>query len=160
MRSTLLRVLIKKWRQRLVPRFADTLSGSAGPNALQGGQGNNLIWGSAGTDSHSGGLGADVFLYRSEAEIGNGMDPCDWILDVQNDDRLDLSCLDANRVKSGDQAFSWIGTAAFRSPGQLRYTLLSGVRLLEGNTIGTRGAEFQILMPGGFALRARTHVLL
>lgn len=58
--------------------------------------------------------------YRSEAEIGNGIDACDCILD-------------ANPAKSGDQAFSWIGSSR---------------------------AEFQILMPGGFALHAGTHVLL
>ena len=141
-------------------RFADTLTGSAGPNALQGGEGNDLIWGSAGADRHSGGPGADQFLYRSEAEIGNGVDACDWILDFQADDRLDLSRLDANPAKSGNQAFSWIGTAAFRSPGQLRYTVLNGIGLLEGNTIGTTGAEFQLLLPGAFALRGGTHVLL
>jgi Ca2+-binding RTX toxin-like protein len=141
-------------------RFADTLTGSAGPNALQGGEGNDLIWGSAGADRHSGGPGADQFLYRSEAEIGNGVDACDWILDFQADDRLDLSRLDANLAKSGNQAFSWIGTAAFRSPGQLRYTVLNGIGLLEGNTIGSTGAEFQLLLPGAFALRGGTHVLL
>jgi Ca2+-binding RTX toxin-like protein len=141
-------------------RFADTLTGSAGPNALQGGEGNDLIWGSAGADRHSGGPGADQFLYRSEAELGNGTDACDRILDFQADDRLDLSRLDANLAKSGNQAFSWIGTAAFRSPGQLRYTVLNGLGLLEGNTIGTSGAEFQLLLPGGFALRSGTHVLL
>jgi hypothetical protein len=35
----------------------------------------------------------------------NGTDACDWILEVQPDDRLDLSRLDANLAKSGDQAF-------------------------------------------------------
>jgi Ca2+-binding RTX toxin-like protein len=141
-------------------RFADTLTGSAGPNALQGGEGNDLIWGSTGADRHSGGPGADQFLYRSEAEIDNGVDACDWILDFQADDRLDLSRLDANLAKCGNQAFSWIGTAAFRSPGQLRYTVVNGIGLLEGNTIGSTGAEFQLLLPGGFALRGGTHVLL
>ena len=135
-------------------------AGSAGPIALPGGEGNDLIWGSAGADRHSGGPGADQFLYRSEVEIGNGTDACDWILDFQADDRLDLSRLDANPAKSGNQAFSWIGTAAFRSPGQLRYTVLNGIGLLEGNTIGTTGAEFQLLLPGALALRAGTHVLL
>jgi len=128
-------------------RFADALTGSAGANALQGGESSDLIWGSAGADRYTVGPGADQFLYRSEAEIGNGMDAYDCILD-------------ANPSKSGDQGFSWIGTAAFRSPGQLRYTVVNGVGLLEGNTIGTSGAEFQILMPVGFALRASPHVLL
>jgi hypothetical protein len=66
----------------------------AGANALQGGEGNDLVWGSAGTDRHNASPGADQFLYRSEVEIGNGMDACDCILD-------------ANPAKS-DQAFSWL----------------------------------------------------
>jgi hypothetical protein len=121
-------------------RFADALTGSACANALQGGESSDLIWGSAGADRYTVGPGADQFLYRSEAEIGNGMDAYDCILD-------------ANPSKSGDQGFSWIGTAAFRSPGQLRYTVVNGVGLLEGNTIGTSGAE-----PPCAALRlARRH---
>jgi Ca2+-binding RTX toxin-like protein len=141
-------------------RFADVLTGSAGPNALQAGEGNDLLWGSLGADRHSGGPGADRFLYRSEAEAGNGVEGRDWILDFQNDDRIDLTALDANPSRTGDQAFSWIGSNAFKSPGQLRYTVVNGLGLLEGNTIGTSGAEFQIAIQGGFALRSGTHVLL
>jgi hypothetical protein len=90
---------------------------------------------------------------------GTGTGTCDWILDFQADDRLDLSRLDANLAKSGNQAFSWIGIAAFPSPGQLRYTVVNGIGLVEGKTIGSTGAEFQLLLPGAFALRGGTHVL-
>ena len=37
-------------------------------------------------------------------------------------DIIDLSALDANAGIGGNQAFSFIGTAAFSGAGQLRYT--------------------------------------
>ena len=41
-------------------------------------------------------------------------------------DRLDLAGLDANELLANDQAFSFIGTAAFGSDaGQLRYSATS-----------------------------------
>lgn len=38
-------------------------------------------------------------------------------------DRIDVSAIDANALAAGNQAFSFIGTAAFSAAGQIRYVL-------------------------------------
>ncbi len=147
----------------------DQLDGGDGQDTLIGGSGNDLLQGGAGDDTAPLGRSpaacvwiscsqvlstrfrrgrhrydcADRFNYRSEAEAGNDVEGRDWILVFQKEDRVDLRAIDANPSRSGDQVFSWIGTNAFRSLGQLRYTLLNGVGLLEGNIIGNSVAEFQ-----------------
>jgi|694.fasta_scaffold01069_41 Ca2+-binding RTX toxin-like protein len=141
-------------------RFNDVLTGCAGANRIQGGDGNDILWGSAGRDHHSGGAGADHFLYRSAADAGNGLSGRDVITDFETSDRINLSRIDANSSLSGKQAFLWIGSAAFSAPGQLRYTTAKGNGLLEGNISGSSGAEFQIEIQGGFALQPGIHVVL
>jgi Ca2+-binding RTX toxin-like protein len=141
-------------------RFNDVLTGSAGANRIEGGEGNDILWGSAGRDHHSGGAGADQFLYRNAGEAGKGASARDVITDFEASDRIDLSRIDANNSRSGNQAFAWIGSAAFSAPGQLRYTVAKGNGLLEGNVKGSSGAEFQIEILGGFALQPGIHVVL
>lgn len=159
----------------------DILSGLAGDDLLDGRDGDDLLQGGAGDDTAPFGRSpaacvwiscsqvlstrfrrgrhrydcADRFNYRSEAEAGNGVEGRDWILVFQKEDRVDLRAIDANPSRSGDQVFSWIGTNAFRSLGQLRYTLLNGVGLLEGNTIGNSVAEFQSAIQHQPALQRR-----
>jgi Ca2+-binding RTX toxin-like protein len=141
-------------------RFHDVLTGSNANNTIEAGDGDDHIWGSAGADRHSGGGGADQFLYLTAAEASTGTSAHDVIIDFGNADRLDLSRIDANTSRSKDQAFAWIGSAAFSAPGQLRYTVLNGVGLLEGNTTLNTGAEFQIAIQGAFPLLPSNHVLL
>ncbi|MEB3170876.1 MAG: M10 family metallopeptidase C-terminal domain-containing protein, partial [Synechococcaceae cyanobacterium] len=141
-------------------RFNDVLIGSAAANRIEGGEGNDFVWGSAGRDHQSGGAGADHFLYRNASEAGNGSRKRDVITDFEAIDRINLSRMDANNSVSGNQAFVWIGSAAFSAPGQLRYTVAKGNGLLEGNVKGSSGAEFQIEILGGFALQPGIHVVL
>ena len=58
----------------------------------------------------------------------------------------------------GNQAFAFIGTNAFTAAGQLHYLLdATGERtIIEGNTTGTTGAEFQIQVAGLHAFVAAT----
>ena len=59
-------------------------------------------------------------------------------------DKIDLSALDANTTLANDQAFSYIGNAAFSAAGQLR--LVGGV--LSGDTNGDAVADFEIALTG------------
>lgn len=126
----------------------DVLTGSSGANRLEGGAGHDTLQGGAGVDTLIGGEGADVFLIASPADAGNGSSR-DWILDFSATDRLDLSAIDARSDQIGNQAFIWIGSAAFTALGQLRYTRLSnGNGLLEGNSTGNLAADFQLELSG------------
>ncbi|MEH2166111.1 MAG: hypothetical protein V7K41_05430 [Nostoc sp.] len=55
-------------------------------------------------------------------------------------DRIDLSTIDANSIKEGNQAFTFIGSRAFSGIGQIRY---SG-DILQGSNDGDLSAEFEI----------------
>ena len=51
---------------------------------------------------------------------------------------------------AGNQNFTFIGTATFTAPGQLRYfqDTVNTLTILEGNVTGNAGAEFQIALAG------------
>ncbi|HEX8444054.1 MAG TPA: M10 family metallopeptidase C-terminal domain-containing protein, partial [Allosphingosinicella sp.] len=93
----------------------DVIWGNDVANRLEGRGGNDVLNGFAGADTLVGGQGADTFVF-STLERG------DTILDFTRGDKIDLSQLDANSRAIKDQAFTFIGSAAFsRKAGELRY---------------------------------------
>jgi Ca2+-binding RTX toxin-like protein len=137
----------------------DSLNGDAGNDTLRGGLGNDTLLGGLGNDTLVGGLGRDVLVG------GGGFDRFDFdavgesvpgvLRDVITDflgngilagDTIDVSTIDANALVAGDQAFAFIGAAAFTTAGQLRF---SG-GLLQGNTDANLATvEFEVRFTGG-----------
>ncbi|OYW52224.1 MAG: hypothetical protein B7Y80_20890 [Hyphomicrobium sp. 32-62-53] len=122
----------------------DVLDGGTGNDTLNGGNGSDTLIGGAGRDIMTGGLGSDIFRFNANiAEtralfVGN-----DQITDfVSGVDIIDLSAIDANTSTAapGNQAFEYIGSAAFTGLGQLRYA--NGQ--LQGNVSGSNAADFTI----------------
>jgi hypothetical protein len=60
---------------------------------------------------------------------------------------------------SGDQAFAFLGTAAFTAAGQLRYSFDGVNTLVQGNVDASLGADFEILLLGNYTLAASDFVL-
>ncbi len=129
----------------------DVLEGDAGDDYLDGGAGHDKIYGQDGNDTlyggegqdrlFGGGGGADRFFYRdvSESLVGTP----DEIVEFTraHGDKIDLSGIDANTNVGGDQAFSFIGAAAFSSTaGELRYA----GNMLEADVNGDGAADFQV----------------
>ncbi len=129
---------------------SDTLFGAEGDDTLLGGDGNDLLTGGAGADLLTGGRGNDTFLYTAEGDSTPGFETMDVISDFSSrHDRLDLSGMDANTGRSGDQAFSrriLAGSEEFTGAGQLRFDSAEGI--LYGNTDGDADAEFAIQLSG------------
>ncbi|MBL8074233.1 MAG: hypothetical protein JNL29_07670, partial [Nitrospira sp.] len=126
----------------------DDIYGNGGNDQLLGGNGNDFLWGGLGTDTLNGGLGNDTFYYESVNESPTGAGK-DTITDfagagVGLGDQIHLSVIDANQLQSGNQAFTWIGNAAFTAPGQLRYS--GGV--LQASTDVDAAPEFEIALLG------------
>jgi Ca2+-binding RTX toxin-like protein len=134
----------------------DTLQGSNGNDQLNGGAGNDRLFGSAGTDQLTGGLGADRFLFTTSDR--GGLSGTDHITDFSRaqGDVIDLSGIDANSGRTGNQAFRFIGTDAFsHTAGELRLTGTGNTMVLSGDLNGDGIGDFAIrvdsTMPIGLA---------
>ena len=87
------------------------------------------------------GSGRDTFVFGSSSEATG-----DQIYDFDDFDIIDLSAIDADTGTSGNQAFTFIGSAAYTSgvAGQLRFD--NGV--LYGSTDTDAADEFWIVVSG------------
>ena len=134
--------------------LANTLTGGAGNDVLSGGTGNDRLFGGlgadtliggAGKDTLCGGLGADVFRFDGVGE--STLAAFDVISDFTraHGDRIDLRTIDANAKLAGNQAFSYLGAAAFTgAAGQLTFQN----QHLRGDINGDRVADFDIHLVG------------
>ncbi|TAN49177.1 MAG: DUF642 domain-containing protein [Methylococcaceae bacterium] len=133
----------------------DSLNGGAGADTLDGGGGDDLLVGGLGKDRLTGGPGADRFDFNAAAESGIIDSTRDVIADFHRSesDKIDLAAIDANSLAAGNQAFTFIGTAAFstlNAGGQLRYD--AATHVLSGSTDADNQAEFQIGVVGAAGL--------
>jgi Ca2+-binding RTX toxin-like protein len=129
----------------------DTLSGAGGADTLLGGQGNDTLIGGAGKDLMTGGGGLDHMRLTRLADSGVTFATRDVINTFAHGDKIDLSAIDARTNVAGDQAFSFIGAAAFSGvSGQLRFDMTNisatGVKAYTvfGDVNGDRAADFSL----------------
>ena len=126
---------------------ADTLIGNAAANTFNGGGGNDNLNGGLGKDSLTGSTGVDKFIYKSIADSGVGSAARDVITDFQggSGEKIDLSAIDAYSKKTGNQAFTYIGSNAFTgTKGEARFS--GGV--LQMNTGTDKTADMEIALTG------------
>jgi Ca2+-binding RTX toxin-like protein len=125
-----------------------TLLGGAGNDTLKGGEGGDLLFAGGGRDRLAGGGGGDTFQFRATSDSAAGAR--DIILDFESGlDRIDLSRIDADSHAAGDQAFRWIGAAAFAgagaaSAGELRAYERDGAWIVEGDVDGDGIADLVV----------------
>jgi predicted extracellular nuclease len=132
------------------------LFGGAARDTLTGGGGNDLIYGGLGWDTLTGNGGSDTFRYNNTAESAPTPGSFDQINGFTHlVDKIDLFNIDANANAAGNQAFNFIGSAAFSSggasAGQLRAVMLppsfgTNVWQLEGDTNGDGTPDLLIRM--------------
>ena len=129
-------------------------------NLLIGNSAANLLTGGLGVDTLTGGAGADTFVLTALADSGIGAGQRDIVTDfLSGTDRISFAGIDANTGATGDQAFRMINTAAFSgAAGQLRYSLVGGDTLLEGDVNGDRIADFQLQLAGNHSFLAADFV--
>ncbi|MGA0539643.1 M10 family metallopeptidase C-terminal domain-containing protein [Neotabrizicola sp. VNH66] len=148
----------------------DTLLGAGGHDTLIGGWGNDVLVGGAGQDVLSGdqplisGKGSDRFVFRAISDsIVTAMDTItDFHGGTGNTvrDLIDLSEIDANPYRAGNNAFAFIGTGAFTDTrGQLRYYHANGDTIVEADVTGDGVADFGIRLTGLHNLTASDFIL-
>lgn len=151
--------------------LADDLRGQDGVDALVGGLGNDTLSGGAGADTLTGGRGrdeftggaaADRFVLTSTLDSGTRVSRRDVVTDFSaaGGDRLDLSQIDANTAAAGNQAFAFIGAAAFSGVnGELRVSVSGGDAVVTGDVNGDTIADFALKLEGVTASTASDFVL-
>ena len=102
----------------------DVLRGGDGNDILRGGPGDDFLVGGAGIDIMTGGPGADTFVWL---DILDARSHFESMKDFsQGEDILDVRFVDAIAATPVNEAFTFIGTAAFTAAGQLRYAEVRG----------------------------------
>jgi Ca2+-binding RTX toxin-like protein len=138
----------------------DRLLGGSSRDYLDGGADNDVLIGGADHDVLIGGTGADVFEFDNIAET-SVIDP-DRIADFNHtqSDLIDLSRIDATLSTPSNDAFAFLGTAAFTGhEGELRYSVTGSDALIEGDVNGDGVADFAILLNGVSTLNHNDFVL-
>ena len=138
----------------------DVLIGGLGNDVLIGGNGEDRLIGGAGRELLFGGADADSFVFRHVSDSGATPTTRDAIQDyARGVDVIDLSGVDANINLTGNQAFAFIGTAAFGSiAGQLR-AIPGANSVLQGDTDGDGLADFTLVLTGALTVAVNDLVL-
>ena len=134
----------------------DTLSGLDGKDVLDGGDGDDRLFGGRGRDVLTGGADNDEFIFRSKAEVGlPGKGDLVADFSTEENDKIDFRAIDADEFEELDQAFVFIGDAAFSGAvGQLRFVLMGAGLRLEGDTNGDFLADFELTLSGTSTIAA------
>ncbi|OYU34134.1 M64 family metallopeptidase [Novosphingobium sp. PASSN1] len=146
---------------------ADTLIGGAGADRLEGGAGSDVLIGGLGRDILVGGFGKDRFEFRDGTFGGATIGAADIIQGWDVGDRIDLARVDADfrsaAAAAGNQAFVFIGTAAFNTAdstiGELRYETSAKGVFVYGDQNGDGVADFMIRVEGTPTLTAADFIL-
>lgn len=134
------------------------LTGGVGKDILIGGNGPDRLTGGASQDRKTGNLGPDTFAFLKISDSPKGISRRDIITDFNKlqGDRIDLSSIDANSRKGGNQSFRFVGKRALSGiAGELRYS--SGI--LIGDVNGDKKSDFEIQLLGGVAIAKAQFVL-
>lgn len=140
------------------------LYGGKGADRLSGGGGDDTLHGGGGADMLTGGAGRDTFSYWAVAESRGRT--IDHILDFSRADRdvIDLYDVDADTTQPRNQAFTFIGRAAFSGAqakgGELRQTINGdGTITVEGDVNRDGIADMTIIVHTDRPLIASDFVL-
>jgi hypothetical protein len=126
---------------------SDHVNGGTGADRLWGQSGHDVLFGGAGADRISGGTGADTFVFKTIKDSTTDPIGRDTIVDFSRKagDKIDLSAIDANVNRKGNQAFSFIGQSEFhQKAGELRYEKAAGQTFVSGDANGDGLADFSI----------------
>ncbi|MCT7662684.1 calcium-binding protein [Shinella kummerowiae] len=138
----------------------DTLNGGKDNDTLDGDRGNDKLIGGRGADKLYGGLGADTFILQSFRDSVLASRDTIYDFSQSQQDKIDLSILDARITAVGNQAFTFIGTRQFSDKGgELRYFKKDGETFIYGDLDGDTGIDFSIRLKGVFDLKSSDFIL-
>ena len=127
--------------------LSDDLASTAADEALSGTASADIFLLGGGLDTVLGRSGTDRFLFQPAA-LGAAAGNAATLQDFSRaaGERIDLSAIDAIAGTPGNDAFAFIGTAAFTGAGQLRWENQGGMRLIQGNVDGDTTADLTLFV--------------
>jgi Ca2+-binding RTX toxin-like protein len=146
----------------------DQLHGDGGADVIDGGRKNDQLFGGDGADVLIGGAGSDTMTGGADADIFRFLDLTDFASDVVTDfdnaaDRIDFSAVDTDAVTPGDQAFAFIGNAAFTVSGSAQIRFMKeterGSTLVQVDTDGDATADVSLRLTGLVTLDSADFIL-
>ena len=139
----------------------DTLSGNRGDDRLFGGGHADLLSGGTGADTLTGGRGADSFVFYAPGESPAAPGARDRITDFRPGlDEIDLAAIDANPASPEDDAFTFLGRAAFTgAPGELRHGRARDTTVVAADLDGDGRADMKIVFDGALSFHAADFAL-
>jgi len=133
--------------------------GSDGDDTYVGTKFADKIEGGAGFDTLSGGNGKDLFVFNIGDSAATAAD-ADIILDFQlKRDRIDLSAIDTNDIKDGDQAFKYFGNGDLGSKPGVAWEKVGTQTHVSIDTDGDATADMLVILEGNFKLTADNFIL-
>ena len=143
-----------------------TAYGDTAGNNLAGLGANDTFIGGLGADTMTGNGGDDVFQWTDLVQTGATSATADVIADFSAGDRLDFSAIDALQHYWGgltpdtsNGAFTFIGSAEFTGPGQIRTYIDGKTTFVAGNVDGDRDADFLLAINGRATLNPTDFIL-
>lgn len=142
---------------------ADRLVGGPGTDTINGGAGRDVLVGGAaplgsdttgaGGDKLFGGAGFDTFVFGEADRIRElGLDGYDLIFDLaEGEETIDLSRIDADATRPGDQAFTLVEGEFAEGPGELALSTEDAGTFVVMNVDRDEFSEFQIFVFGSEA---------
>jgi Ca2+-binding RTX toxin-like protein len=125
----------------------DVLFGNGGADTLIGGEGNDILNGGAGADLMTGGNGSDKFVFAVASDSQPGTP--DIIIDfLHGTDVLDLSAIDANTGRRGNQAFGFDGQNASVVANSVTWFESAGNTVVQADVNGNATADFVLVLKG------------
>lgn len=125
----------------------DYLVGGDGNDDLDGGSGRDYLSGDNGVDRLTGGTGSDTFDFDDGESVPGARDS---ITDFSRSDadQIDLSSMDADTVRDGDQRFGFVGPMTVIPEGFVGTKTTADGLLLVANTDADTAYEVEILVKG------------
>ena len=121
---------------------ADTFKGDGAENRFMGGDGRDL---------YTGGAGRDLYDFNTVNDSRVGSTVRDVVTDFgYGQDKIDLAGIDADTTHAGNQAFHWVGNAAFTAnhPGEVGWFTSGANTIIQASTDNDATAEFQLQLSG------------
>jgi Ca2+-binding RTX toxin-like protein len=150
-------------RLRNTGEFFGAIYGGDGDDRIMGGANNDPIWGGTGRDIMAGGLGGDYYLFNSIADSAPDRAHADVIrgFDKATGDVVGLGLLDADTTVEGDQAFTFLGDAAFSGvAGELICRITHQGAVLYADVDGDAQSDFALVVQGAITQASDLQLVL